>query len=427
MRRVSALRIAAVPALVGILLLAACSEEAPGPQFANEPAPTRQATSTVVIASPAPPIATPVAVATPSSIGDLLSVRGAPDVVYTASDSEVWMIASSGEATRLYQAPAGTRILSFDPGPSSMDVAVLTASREDAAENASLLILDREGAMQRRIEDFGGATATQVAQAGGSVDLVNWSPQGDRVLVAFRDGRIFDVPLGENAPPVPLDLGREAAVLQPTWSPTGQAIAFIAANADSRTRNLELYDVATGQTQTVVEAAQGRFVVDFVWMPDGVSLLFTEGGELAGAVTGIDLWRINADGTERSLLASAGTVAPVARITTMRPSPDGRSVAYAVLVPSDDEPVIDSIWVRDIASGIGYRIPLATITAIKDIVWTDQGLVASVVTGGPGTSRPEVHAMLIVRRSGEIGLLWAAPVAGGTPVRASPVASPANS
>jgi hypothetical protein len=108
----------------------------------------------------------------------------------------------------------------------------------------------------------------------------------------------------------------------------------------------------------------------------------------------------------------------------MRPSPDGRSVAYAVLVPGNDGPVVDSVWVRDVTTGTAFRIPLPTVGSIQDIVWTNQGLVALVTTGGPGSARPEMLAMLLVNRDGEAGILWAAPVVEATPASATPVASP---
>ena len=94
-----------------------------------------------------------------------------------------------------------------------------------------------------------------------------------------------------------------------------------------------MLDTSSGEITTVVTPLEGRLVVDFAWLPDGVSLLFTEGGVPGSAITGIDLWRVDANGENRALVASAGTVAPVARIANLSPSPDGRSVAYSVLVP----------------------------------------------------------------------------------------------
>jgi len=165
-------------------------------------------------------------------------------------------------------------------------------------------------------------------------------------------------------------------------------------------------------------------VAEFAWMPDGVTLLFTEGGELGGAVTGIDLWRIDAAGKQRQLLVSAGTVAPVAQITGMRPSPDGRSVAYVVLVPGIGPPRVDSLWVRRIESGPGFRVPLPSIAEVEELWWTDQGLAMSVITGDEDGQGAEMLALLQLMPDGTIVALWAAPIANATPVRGTPLATP---
>ncbi len=176
-----------------------------------------------------------------------------------------------------------------------------------------------------------------------------------------------------------------------------------------------MLDTSTGEIYDRRDPAQGRLVVDFAWLPDGVSLLFTEGGVPGSAITGIDLWRVDANGENRALVASAGTVAPVARIANLSPSPDGRSVAYAVLVPGSAGPAVDSVWVRSLASGVGFRIPLPSVASVEDIWWTDEGLVVSVVTRGTAQGRPPTQALLQVKRDGSMAALWAAPAAVDTP------------
>jgi hypothetical protein len=369
------------------------------------------------------PAATPVPRATPSSIGDLLRSRGASSVVYAGSENGLWAIASHGDAKRILVVPKGSRMLAFDPGPSARQVAVLLGAAESGAGTHELLILDNSGTVVKRFDTFGVSQATPLPGKGQGTDLVDWSPQGDRVLVAFRDGSMFDVPLADGSEPTELTIDAAGdEILQPAWSPTGEAIAFIAANQESRKRSLDLYDIGTKRIRTIVDSVNGRFVVEFVWMPDGVSLLFTEGGELEGAVSGIDLWRIGANGEDRQLVVSAGTVAPVARIATMRPSPDGRSVAYAVLVPGANGPIIDSVWIHDMVTGVGYRIPLPSVTTVEDLWWTDQGLVISVTAGGSSGVLPSTLALLQVRLDGSASALWAAPIGAV----AAPVASPVS-
>ena len=176
--------------------------------------------------------------------------------------------------------------------------------------------------------------------------------------------------------------------------------------------------------RTVVTPLTGRLVVDFAWLPNGVSLLFTEGGAPGSANTGIDLWRVDASGKNRALVVSAGTVAPVARITNLSPSPDGRSVAYAVLVPGSGGPAVDSVWVRSLESGIGFRIALPSVASVQDIWWTEEGLVVSVVTKPTAQGRPPTQALLQAKRDGSISALWVAPSAVTAPAAATPGARP---
>jgi Tol biopolymer transport system component len=216
------------------------------------------------------------------------------------------------------------------------------------------------------------------------------------------------------------------SIVNPTWSPTGETVAYVAIGEEDNDRSLRLLDVRSGETRDVVAPPAGRFVVDYAWMPDGVSLLFTEGGELGGAVTGIDLWRVDATGENRELVVSAGTVAPVARITNIQPSPDGRAVAYSVLVPGESDPRVDSVWVRDLSSRLGFRIHVPSVVAVDKITWTDRGLAMDVVTAD-GSRRSATLAVLQVSRDGAVSALWAAPVIAGTPVAGTPIASPERS
>ncbi|MCD6058036.1 MAG: hypothetical protein K0Q89_1566, partial [Thermomicrobiales bacterium] len=278
-------------------MLVACAEEDAGPQFATDPRPTQSPTEAAASPSPAL-LPTTAPVATPASFTDLLEVRGAVSTVFVASGNDVWTISSAGSVVGRADIPVTPR-------------------------------------------------ATPVAGDADGRQTVDWSPQGDRVLAQVQYGDIVEIPPDAGGAPVPLDFGGTAGrVIAPAWSATGQSIAFISESEDEAMRSLNVLDTSSGEIRNVITPLAGRLVVDFAWLPDGVSLLFTEGGGPGNAITGIDLWRVDANGENRALVASAGAVAPVARIANVSPSPDGRSVAYAVLVPGPRGPAVDSVWVR---------------------------------------------------------------------------------
>lgn len=426
MSRTRGNRTAYVAALVAGILLVACAEEETGPQFATDPRPTQPPTEAA--ASP-PPALLPTAesIATPTSFTDLLGVRGAVSTVYIASGNDVWSISSEGEATRLYVAPRGSTIRDIDPSPNAREVAVLLESGLGERQTSQVVLVNASGSVVTRVEVPSTPQATPGARDAAGRHTTDWSPQGDRVLAQLQSGETVDITADAEGAPGSLDFGGAAgSVIAPAWSPTGQSVAFISESQDGEMRSLQVLDTRSGEITTVVTPLEGRLVVDFAWLPDGISLLFTEGGVPGSAITGIDLWRVDANGENRALVVSAGTVAPVARIANLSPSPDGRSVAYTVLVPGPGSPAVDSVWVRSLASGIGFRIPLPSVASVEDIWWTDEGLVVSVVTRATAQGRPPTQALLIVKRDGSMAALWAAPAAVASPTSATPVAAPAS-
>ena len=413
-------------ALVAGCLLVACAEEGSGPQFATDPRPTRSPTEAA--ASPPPALLpTAAAIATPASLTDLLRVRGAVSTVYVASGSDIWSVASDGDATRIFESPDGSTIRAIDPSPDAQEMAILLETRSDGRLNSEVVLVDAAGSVLERVDVQATVPATPVTRDADVRPTIDWSPQADRILVQFETGDVVEILADTDGAPVWLDFGDAAGrVIAPAWSPTGQSIAFISESDDGGTRSVQMLDTRNGTVSTVVNSLQGRLVVDFAWLPDGVSVLFTEGGGPGNAITGIDLWRVDANGEHRALVASAGTVAPVARIANVSPSPDGRSVAYTVLVPGAGRPAVDSVWVRSLVSGMGFRVPLPSVASVEDVWWTDQGLVVSVVTTGSAQGRPPTQALLQVKRDGSMAALWAAPSAAATPTGATPTASPAS-
>ena len=408
----------------GVLILAGlagCVEEEAGPQFANNPPTATSAPAgelpTAVPATP-PTFATPVVAATPVTIEDVLGTRGAVKRIFLASSTSVWAISDSGENQAILDAGPDEQVVAIGPSPDATRVAAIISW--DRGRASSLLILDADGGLVGEF-DLPRETAASPAPTTAGADnvSVDWSPQGDRILLLTGDGRLLTFAVEEDATPEPLDLGAvDGAILEPAWSPTGQQIAFLREDAEARTRSLAVYDLQSGETTDLVGPATGRTVVEFAWEPGGQGLLFTEGSALSTAISGIDLWRISADGDGRELVASAGAAAPVARITAVTPSPDGKSVAYAVLVPGDGAPAVDSVWVRDLDGGQGVRLGLPSVRSVENIWWTSKGLAIATVADRRGVP---ILAVLLVAPNGNVSALWAEPLRAATP---APVASP---
>ncbi len=421
MRRSGTLRPAYLLALAAVVALVACAEDMAGPQFANDELPTRLATATT---PPSTPDAAPTtaAIATPASISDLLRPRGAPDRIFFAAEDAVWTISSAGEIAQILDAAPGRKVLGVAAAPGAEKVSVLLAERQGNSESVEVRVLDETGEEVSRFSGIPAGAGTPVPGQFLTGDTIDWSPQGDRLLVSFPSGIVvLDTGAGEATPSPDVISGfSDGEVLQPIWSPTGVAIAFVSGEDGSLQRSLNVLDVRSGEVANIVVPPQGGFVVDFAWMPDGVTLLYTQGGQPGGVVSGIDLWRVNVDGSGRALVASAGTVAPVARISTVRPAPDGGSIAYVVLVPGPDRPHVDSLWLRDVASGLGFRIDLTDLREVDDLWWTDDGLFM-LATAEPRSGQQPDLMVFHVTVDGAVEPIWTAPRPAGTPV-ASPLA-----
>ena len=416
-------------ALLICVLVAGCTDQtAGGPQFANEPVPPRATARVVRTGSPVPlptvpPAATPVA--TPASMADLLRARGAPGALFLEIGDAVWRITNEGEGTRVFAAPEGADIRALDASPAADRVAILLRESDLRGVAFAVVVVDGDGQVLERFDDLPAGAATPGTTGGPSVELIDWSPQGNRLLASYGGDQTIVLSLDQGAEMESVALAENGAtVADAEWSPTGEAIAYIASGRDDNDRALWVFETANERKTEFVGARENRFVVEFSWLPYGSALLFTEGGTLGGAVSGIDLWRVDAAGTERQLVASAGSVAPVARITDIRPSPDGRSVAYAVLVPSEGRPRVNSVWVRDLTARVGFKVALPTVASVDEIVWTDGGLAIAVTTAGTGRNRAPASAVLLVSGDGNVSALWAAPVSiPGTPA-GGPAATP---
>lgn len=406
-----------------VLFSVSCAEEEAGPQFASDPMPSRTPTSSLPPATPlaTSAAATPVPVATPASFASLVPARGSREGAFVVSERAVWFVSQQGDGDQIVSLDDNETILAADSAPTAEQIVLLVQEQANTTRPIEMWIVNLDGEVTARAT-LPPLAATPGASDAGVAATVDWSPQGNRILAKVGDNSLFVTDAGPEIDFEPIAVDA-ADVISPAWSPTGEAIAFLSpADANAR-RGLFVYELGDESIIETVRPAEGRFVVEFAWLPDGISLTFTEGGELAGAVTGIDLWRVRANGEDRQLVASAGTVAPVARVTRISPSPDGRSIAYAVLVPGAGRPTVDSVWVRDIASGVGFRVALPTLQTIEQIDWTTEGLVISAVTRGSTQDGAPVLALLEVDPSMEVSILWVAQVSQATPVAGTPVAA----
>jgi dipeptidyl aminopeptidase/acylaminoacyl peptidase len=306
----------------------------------------------------------------------MLQTRGASPRLYFESDGELWtMEAGTGEATLVYAPPEGSVIREVASSPSGDRAATVLVREEDDAEVADLVVLTAGGDEVYRHDQITALTAIE----GSRVVSLDWSPQGEKLLLAASPGGLISASLADNAEPKLIVSGGVAEQPdQAAWSPTGEELGFL---ADTEADRANIYLAGASASPTAPEPLlpvedTAQIILDWAWLPDGRSLLFSEERGLTATA---DLWRIRSDGTGRQLVASAGSVAPVARIVGATPSRDGRSVAYIVLIPENGNEAFDSLWVRDLQTNVGFAIDVPEGQSVTDVWWTNVGLMFRAV------------------------------------------------
>jgi hypothetical protein len=415
---------------VSLALLTACVDDSGGPQFAND---LRTPASTVAASLATPDLTlmpTLAPQASPVSAADLLRARGAPSRIYFLRGSELWTLSLTDKTARRVVAPEiGRAIVAFDASPSGDKAAVAFGAPGGQGPPASLVVVDDSGKTLRRFDDLGLALKSTVSTPAS----VDWSPQGEAILVGFRDGGIASVPVGDGAPKLLLSSTDARHPQAASWSPTGQEFAFLDRAGADQPMALYRASVAAGKPAPKVVAPSGDSAASiqrFAWLPDGRSLLFTQqGGALGSGST--DLWQVGIDGSDRKLVASAGVAAPVAQINQFAPSTDGRSVAYAIDVPTAAGPKFDSLWLRELDAGRPIQAPMPSGLSVVRMWWTSAGLVVEATirpaASTPAASRPGTTVLLLAPPTGRVEeLLRFETHPAATPVAATPKAANAS-
>lgn len=420
--------------LLLVTVLVACGgDDTPTEErrFANDPLPTVDP-STVPTAAPTDVPAASATVAPPAvSPEALLVARGAPKHVYFLDGSDLWMVAPDGTGARRLLAAGDQEIRAFAVAPNGSRVAALLVQARtdgDDAEAVSVVVLDADGKETRRVE---GLEAAAGGAPGIRAESLDWSPQGDQLLATFTGGGLVALPPdGEPWRIVPP--ARAPFPIWAEWSPSGDAVAFLARSEEDAPPRLYVAPFGTGAEagepiQVAPEADRPeRGVGAFAWVPDGSGLLFTETGGRSPA--GGDLYRVAPTGEERELVVSARAAAPVAGILEFAPSPDGRAVAFTVAVPGDAGPIFDSLWVQTLAGGRPAEVPIPPDQVASALRWTSRGLVWRSTPTGQEVTPDLPFALLRADSSGQTFEVFRDdPGKGATPEtspESSPVASP---
>lgn len=420
------------------MLLVGCGESAGNEEdrrFANDPSgnaqPTDEMRQTEV------PVATPTVQPLPSP-ETLLRARGAPATVYALVNGSIQSInvEEAGTSTRTVAPPSGTRFVAIDSSPSGDRVVAVTAPATEttSASGIDVHVFDSAGT---RLETWTGVLARQdmpstpgagVPPRTGTEVMVDWGAQGDRIVVAGPDGQLAGITLGGEVEPIEMP-SAVSAIGDVEWSPRGDRIAVLSIGDDGTTR-IGLVDPTTPNPEFLVVAPvedteEGEQIRAFTWLPDGSGLAYLSG---TGDDIGGQLFSVDLETMTQRLVATAGRGGPSATINSFSVSPDGKAVAYTIVVPDGGTLRFNSLWVRSLRDQRGLPMPVGDVIDVGALWWVDKGVVwsqtvqegdaihVSFIQLPPGGDPRVIHAIEIGAQAGDPGATPAA-----TPLAATPV------
>jgi WD40 repeat protein len=242
---------------------------------------------------------------------------------------------------------------------------------------------------------------------------IDWIPQGNAVLVS-GPGVLQRVSMNGSIMPVSRT-GTTGTVTSATWSPMDSQVVIQTRQPNG---DQAVFLLNSGHDEVteinVLHDTFGPSITNLQWLPSGLGLVIVAGNVQDDEVMNGQLYVYRFGEPVPMLVATSGQGGPTGTISHAVVSPDGQSVAYAIMVRDLDEWRLHSLWVRPLRGGPAVSIPLATNAPITTLFWSSEGLVWQQLDG----SISVVDGDLQPRPLGE------APVA--SPV-ASPVATPVGS
>lgn len=370
----------------------------------------------------------------------LLSSRGASDTLYTVRDGSLVALTIRDGVSGMtgIAMPEGWTLIDHQSSPDGNRVAVLMQSGAGMAlaffdQSGDLigepysLTRNPTGTPTPGASPAASPAATSMATPASPGDpdefLITWSPDGSEVLVV-GPSRLVRVPVeGE---PEGIDINfdlDDGDVLQATWSPAGAHVLLRIKQEDQSTASylLNLADRELREIKALQTTGDTR-IESLSWLPDGSGVLFVR-STLAGDVPlqgQLFVYRLGQE--VPNLVATSGQGGPSASITHVKPSPDGRAVAFVVSIRDGERWSFHSMWVRPLETSQSYQVPVDNVDSVSQIWWLGDGLAWEQrphEADEPGEilfAREDIGPTVILNDEGE-----ALPVA--TPV-ATPIASP---
>lgn len=163
------------------------------------------------------------------------------------------------------------------------------------------------------------------------------------------------------------------------WSPRGDRIATLGVGQDNVAR-IGLIDPteATPRFLPVAPIGEGGEqdrIRSFSWLPDGSGLVYLSGTDDDTDAVGGQLYSLDLETMEQRIVATAGRGGPAATIVDFSVSPDGKAVAYTIMLPDGGNLRFNSLWVRSLRDQRAIEMPVGNVIEVNALWWVDKGLL----------------------------------------------------
>lgn len=406
-------------------------------RFANDPTSPSQPTAAIVATS-VPALASPTVELPPAD--SLLKSRGAASTVYAIFRGNILVLRPEAPRSEPLQIapPPGQSFakLTSSPNGDRVGAMLVPVHGADATElHGTLVVYDSQGATLKTWNDvlsLGASSPTPVGPEGSPSTQprvrMEWSSQGDQILITSGLKELVTVPLAGDPVPIPVP-GSMSFIEDAQWSPRGDRIALLASGGDGPPGvHLFTPNANPSDMQQVIPPNDGTIpfptIEQFAWLPDGSGLAYILADEQTGVPADGQLFVLDLATGNHRLIATPGQAGPSGSIVEFTLSPDGKAVAYVIETLDRGQWAFHSLWVRSLKDSRALRLPVHDVMDVNAIWWTAQGLLWGQAVQTDGSGMTETFVLQApASEPVEIASIEVAADSAATPA-ATPVASP---
>ena len=299
--------------------------------------------------------------------------------IYFSVGSDLWKLPEQGEPARV---TGDLSIASYSFNAIGDALAVLSLDRDDDRELAEVSILDEDGDAQFEL-------SSEDSEHLRAIESVALNPTGDALALTQQDGAMSLIMLdGEVSPLLHASIQHRPGRL--SWSSDGQFLAYLDPWMPDEASSLYVHVPARDIRQQIVQpGSDGHGVIRARWIPGTpyIVMIKDSGSTISH---GGDLFLVDVETGRQELLKSSGSIAPVAGLVDIVPSPDGEWLAVTGFVPGDEHPGFAGLWLINLQSGLEEEIDVENGATITDLWWLGDDLVVRAIER-PETSLPGTY------------------------------------